>query len=185
MTFGQVLLGSTVLVLAFVAVGYNRFVRTRAHLRESWAGIDVELRRRYDLVPNLVETVRAYAAHERDVLERVTAARTAAAANTGTHEGQIHDEQRLVGALRQLFAVVEGYPQLKADGRFADLQAQLVETEDRLAAIRRLHNANVRDWNTLGEVVPWNLLRSLVHWEREPYFEVEDAVRESVPRAGF
>jgi LemA protein len=183
MTFGQVLLALTVVVFAFVAVAYNRFVRARAHMRESWAGIDVELRRRYDLVPNLVETVRAYAEHERTVLEQVTAARAAAAANTGAHDGQIRDEQQLVAALRGLFAVVEGYPQLKADARFADLQSQLVETEDRIAAIRRLHNSNVREWNTLGELFPWNLLAGLVHWRREPYFEVEDAVRESVPRA--
>jgi LemA protein len=177
----QVLVVLVVGVLVLLAVAFNRFVRTRAHLRESWSGIDVELRRRYDLVPNLVETVRAYAAHERAVLEEVTAARAAAAANTGAHVSQIADEQRLVSRLHQLLAVVERYPQLRADERFRDLQAQLVETEDRLAAIRRLHNANVREWNTLGETIPWSLLGSTVGWEREPFFTVDEVVRASVP----
>jgi LemA protein len=176
-------LGLTLLVVAFLVVAYNRFVRLRQHLRESWAGIDVELRRRYDLIPNLVETVRAYAAHERSVLEAVTEARARAAANTGEHAGQIRDEQALVSVLRQLFAVAEGYPQLRADGRFADLQRQLAETEDRLAAARRLHNANVREWNTLGALIPWSLVRGLAHWRSEPYFEVEQAVRRTVPPA--
>jgi LemA protein len=180
---GQLVVALAVGVVVFLVVAFNRFVRTRAHLRESWSGIDVELRRRYDLVPGLVETVRAYAAHERALLEEVSAARAAAAANSGAHDSQIADEQRLVERLRGLLAVVEGYPQLRADERFRDLQAQLVETEDRLAAIRRLHNANVREWNTLGETVPWSLLGSSVGWRREPYFTVDAAVRTSVPGA--
>lgn len=184
METGWIVVIVAAVVLLLVAVAYNRFVRTRQLLRESWSGIDVEMRRRYDLIPNLVETVRGYARHEQEVLDRVVQARAAAAANEGDHDGQIRDEQRLVGELRQLFAVAEGYPDLKADRGFRDLQAQLAETEDRIAAIRRLHNANVRRWNTLGETVPWRLLRGLVNWEREPYFEVEDAVRATVPGFG-
>jgi LemA protein len=184
-TGGQVLVVLVVALLAFVVIAYNRFIRTRQHLRESWSGIDVELRRRYDLIPNLVATVKGYAAHERQVLEAVTAARTAAAANSGEHGSQIADEQRLVGALQRLFAVVEGYPELRADRQFLALQEQLAETEDRLAAIRRLHNANVREWNTLGETIPWSFLRGTVSWEPEPYFEVDDAVRRTVPPATF
>jgi LemA protein len=172
-------------VLIFCALTYNRFIRARQHLRESWSGIDVELRRRYDLIPNLVETVRAYAAHERAVLESVTAARAAAVSSTGAHAEQIVDERRLVGELSRLLAVAEGYPQLKSDGSFLALQHQLAETEDRLAAIRRLHNANVRDWNTLGETIPWNLLRGTVSWASEPYFEVDGALRREAPRTGF
>ncbi|WP_240731836.1 LemA family protein [Egibacter rhizosphaerae] len=125
--------------------------------------------------------MKGYASHEQDVLERVVEARAVAAANDGAHEGQIRDEQRLAGELRQLLAVAESYPDLKADARFRDLQHQLAETEDRIAAIRRLHNANVRRWNTLGETVPWRFLRGLVSWEHEPYFEVEDPVRTTVP----
>jgi LemA protein len=184
-TGGQVALLLLLVVVAFLVLAHNRFIRTRQHLRESWSGIDVELRRRYDLIPNLVETVKGYAAHERQVLEQVTAARAAAAANTGAHDAQIADEQRLVGALQRLLAVVEGYPELRADRQFLALQGQLAETEDRLAAIRRLHNANVREWNTLGETVPWSLVRGTVSWEPEPYFEVDDAVRRTVPPTGF
>jgi LemA protein len=180
-TGGQLVMVLLLGLLVFCAVTFNRFVRTRAHLRESWSGIDVELRRRYDLIPSLVETVRAYAAHERAVLEEVASARAAAAANTGAHESQIADEQRLVSQLQRLLAVLERYPQLRADERFRDLQAQLVETEDRLAAIRRLHNANVREWNTLGETVPWSLLAGVVGWEHEPPFTVDEVVRTSVP----
>ncbi len=184
MTVPQVLAVLAVLLLLFLVLAYNRFVRTRQHLRESWSGIDVELRRRYDLIPNLVETVKGYAAHERGVLEAVTAARTTAARNDGTHAAQIADEQRLVGELQRLLAVVEGYPELRGDRAFLSLQEQLAETEDRLAAIRRLHNANVREWNTLGETIPWTLLRGTVGWAPEPYFEVEGAVR-SRPRTGW
>jgi LemA protein len=174
-------LAVTIAVLVFIVVAYNRFIRVRIHLRESWSGIDVELHRRYDLIPNLVETVKAHAAHERGVLEAVTEARARAAANLGDHDGQIRDEQVLVGRLRELLAVAEAYPRLQADGSFRALQGQLVETEDRLAAVRRLHNANVREWNTLGELVPWSLLRGTVGWRREPFFEVDQVVRTSVP----
>jgi LemA protein len=175
--------GLALLLGAFLVVAYNRFVRVRQHVRESWAGIDVELRRRYDLIPGLVDTVRAYAAHERQTLEAVTEARARAAANSGEHAGQIRDEQALVTRLRQLLAVAEGYPQLRADERFAELQRELTETEDRLAAARRLHNANVREWNTLGELLPWSFVRGTVSWAREPYFEVDEAVRRTVPPA--
>ncbi|HUH08588.1 MAG TPA: LemA family protein [Egibacteraceae bacterium] len=174
---GWVILGVAAAVMAFMVLAHNRFVRTRQHMRESWSGIDVELRRRYDLIPNLVETVKGYAAHERGLFESVAEARAAAAANTGEHAGQIRDEQRLVERLAQLLAVAEGYPQLRASEQFLALHRQLAETEDRLAAIRRLHNANVREWNTLGETVPWRLLRGTAEWVREPFFEVDEVAR--------
>lgn len=182
MNWGLVMVVALATLLLFMGLGYNRFVRVRQHLRESWSGIDVELRRRYDLVPNLVETVRGHAEHERTVLEQVTRARATAVANTGDHTGQIRDEEGLVQALRTLFAVAEGYPELRSDASFRALQEELAETENRLAAIRRLHNANVRRWNTMGQTVPWSLLGGFVNWELEPYFRVTEAVRSSRPR---
>lgn len=182
MTLGHVMLVLLIALLVLIVLGYNRFVRVRQHLRESWSGIDVELRRRYDLVPNLVETVRAHAKHERTVFEEVTRARATAAANTGDHTGQIRDEEGFVQALRQLFAVAEGYPELRSDASFRALQDELADTENRLAAIRRLHNANVRRWNTMGQTIPWSLLGGFVKWELEPYFQVTEAVRSSPPR---
>ncbi|NQU10354.1 LemA family protein [bacterium] len=163
---------------------YNALVRVRNQCRESWAGIDTELRRRYDLIPNLVETVRGYARHEQDTLAKVTAARTQAVASTGSPESQARDENALVGCLKQLFAVSERYPDLKASDNFLRLQEELANTEDRIQAARRFYNANVRDLNTRVEVVPSNIVASLFGFGREEYFEIEDTgVRQPPPVA--
>lgn len=174
-------LGVLALVLLWAVLNYNSLVRTRQHVRESWSDIDTELKRRYDLVPNLVEAVKGYAAHEREVLANVVEARTRAAASTGSAASQAADEKGLVDSMRRLFAVAEGYPELKASENFLALQQELARTEDRIQRARRFYNANVRDLNTRVEVFPSNLIASLFGFHAEEFFEVETGtVREVV-----
>ena len=167
--------GVALLALIWVVATYNTLVRLRQYCRESWSGIDAELKRRYDLIPNLIETVKGYVSHERTVLEEVVRARSAAVASTGSPQSQARDENMLVGALRQLFAVAENYPQLKASEQFLALQHELANTEDRIQAVRRFYNANVRDLNTRVEVFPSNLIAGLFRFRQEEFFEIEDS----------
>jgi LemA protein len=180
---------AVIVVLAIGAVlSYNRFVSERNGIRSSWANIDTELRRRYDLIPNLVETVKGYASHERETLEAVTNARAAAAASTGTPAEQAAAEGPLVGALRQLFAVSERYPDLKANQNFLQLQAELANTEDRLQAARRFYNANVQTYNRRVQSFPSSLLARQFGFKEEQYFEIEPAMRaqmEQAPKIDF
>jgi LemA protein len=163
------------LALIWFIATYNGFIRLAQHVRESWAGIDTELKRRYDLIPNLVETVKGYAAHERQTLEAVIEARNRARASNGSPASQAADENAFVGSLRHLFAVAEGYPDLKASRNFLALQQELVNTEDRIQAARRFYNANVRDLNTRLAVFPSNVIGTMFKFERAEFFEVEDA----------
>jgi LemA protein len=178
-----------VLVLGLAGVAsYNRFVTQRNLIRDAFANIDTELRRRYDLIPNLVETVRGYASHERETFESVTRARAAAVAATGSPAEQAAAEGPLVAALRQLFAVAENYPQLRANENFLALQQELGNTEDRIQASRRFYNANVRDYNRRVQSVPSNIIASMFNFKEEEFFEVEAAIRERVeeaPRVDF
>ncbi len=173
MTALYVVLALVLLLALAVVVSYNRFVRQRNLVQESWRQVDVELRRRYDLVPNLVETVKGYATHERAVFDSVTSARTAAAAATGVVE-QGQAERALGGSLRGLLAVAEQYPDLKAAGPFQQLQVQLAETEDRIAAGRRFYNGNVRALNTRVEAFPSSVVASAFHFTKADYFEVDE-----------
>ena len=177
MTALYIALGAVAFVLLLVAASFNRFVQQRNLVRDSWANIDTELRRRYDLIPNLVETVKGYATHERELFERVTAARSAALAATGPADEQARVEAPLVQALRGLLAVVENYPQLKANENFLALQKELTITEDRLAAARRFYNANVRDYNSRVQSVPSNLIAGMFNFKAEKFFEVEETIR--------
>ena len=164
-----------ILVLVVVVIGlYNKLVRLRQSVREAWSAIDTELRRRYDLIPNLVETVKGYASHEKETLERVITARNAAASNHGSAAEQAVTENQLSGALRQLFALSEAYPDLKANQNFNQLQAQLEETENRLGQSRRFYNANVREMNTATETFPSVLIANMFGFKPEPYFEIEE-----------
>jgi LemA protein len=175
-----VVLGVVLLLVLAVVVSYNRFVRQRNLVQESWRQVDVELTRRHDLVPNLVETVKGYAAHERTALATVVEAR-AAALSAPTVPAKAAAETQLAGSLRGLFAVAEAYPDLKAAGPFQQLQAQLAETEDRIAAARRFYNGNVRALNTRVEAFPSSLVASAFHFEKAEYFETDDpAVRAPV-----
>jgi LemA protein len=180
------ILVAVVVVLAVGAVAsYNRFVRQRNLVQESWNQIDVELTRRHDLVPNLVETVKGYAAHERQTLEAVTAARAAASSVGSGPAAQAEQENALSGALRQLFAVAESYPDLKASANFLDLQRQLAETEDRIAAGRRFYNGNVRALNTRVQTFPSSLIASSFGFKQAEYFTADDPQVRATPTVSF
>jgi LemA protein len=168
-----IVLGFPAFILILIWAMYNSLVKLRNQCRESWADVDTELKRRYDLIPNLVETVRGYAKHEREVLEQVTQLRSAAAASTGSPASQAVDENKLVRGLRQLLFVAENYPDLKADRHFLDLQHELSNTEDRIQAARRFYNANVRDYNTRVKQFPSNLIAGAGGFQREEFFEIE------------
>jgi LemA protein len=175
-----------IIVIGLVVVGmYNSLVSGRNHVAESWSGIDTELKRRYDLIPNLVETVKGYATHERQVFEAVVEARSRAVASTGSPAAQAQDENVLVGALKQLLAVAEAYPNLKASENFLALQNQLTETEDRIQAARRFYNANVRDYNNRVQMFPTNLLAGTFHFAPSEFFEIDSAIQRQAPQVGF
>ena len=181
-----IVLGVLVLVALSLVVSRNRFISQRQAIRSSWANIDTELRRRYDLIPNLVETVKGYASHEREVFEEVTRARAAAMAATGSPAQQAQAEQPLVQALGRLFAVAENYPQLRATENFQQLQAELANTEDRLQAARRFYNNNVQDYNRRVQAFPSNMVASMFGFKQEEFFHVDEALREAgAPRVRF
>jgi LemA protein len=180
-----IILAIVVLVLLGGVVSYNRFVKQRNLVQESWRQIDVELTRRHDLVPNLVSTVQGYAAHERGTFEAVTAARAAASSPGAGPAVQAQQENVLTGALRQLFAVAEAYPDLKASSLFQQLQSQLAEIEDRIAAGRRFYNANVRALNTRIQSFPSTIIASAFHFTPAEYFEANDPEVRAVPVVSF
>jgi LemA protein len=172
------------LPLIYVVATYNLLVSLRNCIRDAWGNIDTELKRRYDLIPNLVATVKGYAAHEREVFEEVTRLRAQCVASQGKPSEQAVDENQLVAALQKMLAVVENYPQLKADQNFLALQKELTNTEDRIQAARRFFNGNVRDYRNKCQGFPSSLVASLFHFEPEDYFNVDPAVREA-PKADF
>ncbi len=182
-----VVLVIVVLVVLLLAGTYNRLVTLRQRVKESWSDIDVQLKRRHDLVPNLVETVKGYAAHERGTFEAVTNARSAAvsAGATGTPEQRAQAENMLTSTIRSLFAVAENYPQLQAVQEFKDLSENLRDTEDKIQFARRFYNGNVRDYNTALMTFPTNLLASMFGFTAEQYFETEDAGDRAVPQVKF
>ena len=178
-----IIIGVVVLLgLIWVVANYNRMARLRQHIRESWSDIDVELKRRYELIPNLVETVKGYAKHERETLEQVTALRNKAQQNPGSAASQALDESALLLVLRKLFALVERYPTLKADANFLALQKELANTEDRVAASRRFYNANIREMSQLCETIPTNFIASMFGFVGGDYFELDSAAERVVPR---
>ena len=176
-----VLLGVALVALLWLGGTYNGLVRMRQIMRESWSNVDTELNRRYDLIPNLVAAVKGYATHERAAMEAVISARAAAVASTGSPASQAADENVLVQALRGLFAIVENYPQLKANASFLALQQELANTEDRIQAARRFYNANVRDLNTRIGIFPSNLVASALGFREAEFFEVESAGVRTAP----
>ena len=179
---GLIVLGVVVLVpLAILAAMYNRLVGVRNHCNEAWHNIDTELKRRYDLIPNLVRCVKGYAAHEKDVLETVTRLREECLHNEGSPEDQARSENKLVRALNDLYVRIEAYPDLKASANYLQLQDELVNTEDRIQAARRFYNGNVRENSNLVEMFPTNLVASMFGFARREYFEVEDTRQRHVP----
>jgi len=179
-----ILLVVVLLPFLWVIVQYNALVSLRNYISESWSNVDTELKRRYDLIPNLVATVKGYAAHEREVLERVTQLRERCAANNGTPSEQASDETQLVDALKQLFVVVENYPELKADQHFLKLQQELITTENRIQAARRFYNGNVRDFRNKCETFPSNLVAQTFGFQPQDFFSVPPSFKE-VPDVEF
>jgi LemA protein len=180
-----------VVILALIGVSsYNGFVKSRNLIQESWRQIDVELNRRYELIPNLVETVRAYAAHERNTLEDITRLR-GQAQQLSQSEGALPSQERadveaaLSGAVRNLIVSVEAYPDLKSNQNFLELQRQLAETEDRIAAGRRFYNANVRVYNTKVESLPSNIIANAFKFEKAAYFQVDEPAVRQAPDVNF
>jgi len=174
-----------VVVLLIVVGIYNKLIRKRNRVKESWAQIDVQLKRRYDLIPNLVETVKGYAAHEKQTFENVTKAR-AAAINAGTVKDQAQAENMLTGALKSLFAVAENYPELKANQNFMQLQEELTSTENKIGFARQHYNDVTRDYNTSIQQVPANMVASSFGFQAEDYFELEEAAEaREAPKVEF
>jgi LemA protein len=182
-----IVLAVVVVAGLFLVSMYNRLVTLRQRVREAWSDIDVQLKRRYDLIPNLVETVKGYAAHEKGVFESVTQARAnaIAAGATGSPEQRAQAENVLTGALRSVFAVAEAYPQLQASQNFRDLQENLTATEDKIAFARRFYNGNVRDYNTGLQTFPTNILAGMFGFTAEQYFELADQKEREAPKVSF
>jgi LemA protein len=173
------------ILLVWVIGTYNRFAALRNLVRESASGIDIALKRRHDLVPNLVETVKGYAAHEYEVLDRITRARTDALQAVGDLAALATSEAVLVAALNEVFLRVEAYPKLRADQHFLALQAELANTEDRIAAARRFYNANVRSLNVLLESFPTGIVGRSAGLRLAPYFEIDSVDVRSLSKVAF
>ena len=178
-----VIIGVIVVVGAWLILTYNGLVHSRNRVHEAWSDIDVQLKRRYNLIPNIVETVKAYAKHEENVFLKVTEARTSAmAAKTPAEHSKA--ENMLTETLKSLFAVAEAYPQLQAAGNFLNLQHELTDAEDKIQAARRFYNGNVRDYNTRLQVFPTNLMAKTFGFTKREFFEAPDEAAE-VPKVKF
>lgn len=168
-----------IVVLALIIISiYNGLIRLKNRVDEAWSDIDIQLKRRYDLIPNLVSTVKGYAAHEQETLEKVINARNAAMAaqSSGDAEARGQAENALSGTLKTIFALSESYPDLKANQNFLELQRELSDTENKIQASRRFYNGNVRDFNTKIQVFPNNLIASWLKFSARKFFEIEDEV---------
>ena len=181
-----IVLAIIVILVVFLVLTYNRLVTLRQRLKEAFSDIDVQLKRRHDLIPNLVETVKGYAAHERGVFDEVTQARAGAiAAGAQGPQQRAAAEDMLTGALRSLFAVAEAYPQLQAVQEFKDLSENLRDTEDKIQFARRFYNGQVRDYNTALQTFPTVLLAGAMGFTASEYFEVEAPSDREVPKVSF
>lgn len=184
MTILYIILGVVVIVVLWVIFTYNRLITLRTRAKEAWSDIEVQLKRRYNLIPNLVETVKGYASHERELFEKVTKARTRAM-GAKTMDEHSKAENMLSSTLKTLFAVSENYPQLKASENFLELQRELRDTEDKIQASRRFYNGNVRDLNIKIEVFPAKIVASLFNFKKMDLFEIEEAVAREPVKVKF
>ena len=167
-----IILGIIALIILWLVLAYNGMIRRRYRVKEAGSDINVQLKRRYDLIPNLVETVKGYMTHERTVFEKVTEARTKAM-GANTKEEKLGAENVLSGTLKTLFAVSENYPDLKANANFLDLQRELADTENKIQASRRFYNSNVMDYNTKIDTFPTNLIAGAFGFKKEEFFGLE------------
>jgi LemA protein len=176
-----------ILLALFVIFAYNRLVVLKNRTKEAWSDIDVQLKRRYDLIPNLVETVKGYASHEKEVFESVTNARAGAltAGESGDPKKIAEAENQLGKTLKTLFAVSENYPELKASNNFVELQREVRDTEDKIQASRRFYNTNVRDLNTKIEMFPYSLIAGMFNFEKRDFFEIEDEKEKEAVKVSF
>ncbi|MFA4817857.1 MAG: LemA family protein [Parcubacteria group bacterium] len=179
MSIGLILLIVLAVILAWLIAVYNGLIRLKNRVDEAWSDIDVQLKRRYDLIPNLVNTVKGYAAHERELFEKVTEAR-ARAMGAGTAQDKAQAENMLSNTLKSLFAVAEAYPDLKANQNFLELQRELTDTEDKIQASRRFYNGNVRDFNIKIQVFPNNLIAGMLNFAKREFFETAEEQKEPV-----
>src|SRR6478735_1338900 len=173
-----------VAIVIYGIVAYNGLIRGKNQIENAWSQIDVQLKRRIDLIPNLVETVKAYAAHEKDTLDAVIRARNAAIAAPDTPAGQADASNQIAGALRQVFALSEAYPDLKANQNFLALQEELTATEGRVAYARQFYNDSVKDYNTKLQAFPSVIFARMMKYDKREYFEADEASRE-VPKVQF
>ena len=180
-----IILGLVAVVLGYVVAVYNRLATLRVRTREALSDIDVQTKRRYDLIPNLVETVKGYMTHEREVLTKVTEARSAAANSQGGPLEKQGAENMLSETLKTLFAVAENYPDLKANANFLDLQRELADTENKIQAARRFFNSTVRDLNTAVITFPTNLIAGMFGFREEKFFEVTTSAEKEPVKVGF
>jgi LemA protein len=172
MTITYIIIAVIIILVLWAIIAFNSLVRSRNRAKESWADIDVQLKRRYDLIPNLVNTVKGYAAHESSAFENVTRARAAAMGATGLADKGVAENQ-LAGALKSVFAIAEAYPDLKANQNFLSLQSELTDTEDKIQAARRFYNGNVRDFNTSIQVFPGSLIAGTFHFTTMEFFQLD------------
>ncbi|MFA5755055.1 MAG: LemA family protein [Candidatus Paceibacterota bacterium] len=178
-----VILGLVLVILLYVVLTYNGFVTLKNRVKEAWSDIDVQLKRRHDLIPNLVETVKGYASHEKETFERVIKARNAAMSANGVKE-KGEAENVLSGTLKSLFALSENYPELKASTNFLELQRELTDTENKVQAARRFYNGNVKDFNIKLEVFPSNIIASMFGFKASEFFAIEEEEKET-PKVSF
>ncbi len=184
MTLSTIILVIVVLVVLWLIFAFNGLLRKKNRVQEAWSDIEVQLKRRYDLIPNLVETVKGYATHEKTVLEDVTNARTAAMGAVDP-KAKLQANDQLSNTLKSLFAVAENYPNLKANENFAKLQDELTDTEDKIQAARRFYNANVRDFNTAIEVFPTNLIAGTFHFTKQELFDIDNPAEKEPVKVQF
>lgn len=176
--------GALILVAGYALITYNSLIKQRNQATEAWSDIDVQLKRRHSLIPNLIETVKGYATHERATLDSVTQARTNAV-NAASPADQAKAESALTSTLKTLFAVSEQYPDLKANTNFLELQRELSDTENKILSSRRFYNGVVRDYNTSLETVPSNIIASTFKFQKREFFQLEDESERAVPQVSF
>ena len=176
-----IILGAIALIVIWLILTYNRLVTLRNRVKEAWADIEVQLKRRYDLIPNLVETVKGSAAHESQAFENVTKARAAAISGSANPHDQAAKENMLSGALKSIFAVAEAYPDLKANTNFLELQRELSDTENKIQAARRFFNSNVLAINNAVEVFPSNVIAGMLGFSKEEFFDLDETPAQREP----
>jgi len=180
----KIIFGVLAVLVLWIIFIYNRLVTLKNRVREAWSDIEVQLKRRYNLIPNLVETVKGYASHEKEVFEKVTQARAKAIGAQNLKEKAVA-ENMLSNTLKSLFAVAENYPQLKSSENFQKLQEELTDTEDKIQAARRFYNGNVRDFNIKIESFPSNIIAKIFNFKKVEFFEIEEEAEKVVPKLKF